>query len=417
MNYKISGYLYPSQIISYSGLNLYNFTCTSAKFYGTYSKPNTGHSLKMFLYESPATWMFYIYSDGWTKMMLVTFNNTSNENQIRVESQINGYTRGNYTGSTTSATNAWSSATKYSISKNQAQSGQTYIVGNLNIYIDFNISPPPPPPPLSSIGRGIDASAGVEYVFGSSDSKQFPLGDDGYDCIYILSSGTISLNYNIIKEIYLLGGGAGGSTGSTSATKGGGGSIVKNTDTYETPILNITIGDGGTPNQNGDDTVVVINNSKTLTADGGTINASSTAGALITYNNLYYGGSGGISNGNGYIGGGGGGGGNAGNYGSAYMTAGGKGGGISASLPGGNGGAKGYQAGGGNNSGGTGGYGVVVIMEEEVVEVVENHHQVVNLVDMVVKVVLVKVHHQVEVVVVVLEPNKKEEEEEEEMVV
>ena len=336
----VEGLTYPSQILEITGNADSNAIST----------PYRGNPWTFINEKNDgivSSWLGYLIEGNNSKFFSISF--TMNENDEVVTTCAARYIIGQAVNNDTAIEAYYSEDSKYNSVSEMHKKG--YGLKKLVLKVSNTI-------PETDIGNGINASIGLKYVFGSSDSDQFPSGDDNSKCIYVLSSGNLKLNKNRIKDIYLVGGGAGGSTGSTIVTKGGhGGNMIKNTDTFDMPNLNISIGKGGKPTKDGNDTIVIINKSTTLNAEGGKVNGSSE-GVLIPFNNLYYGGSGGASNGNGYIGGGGGGGGNAGNYGSAYMTGGKKGGGISESLIGGTGGAKGYQAGGGNNSGGTGGAGV-----------------------------------------------------------
>lgn len=300
-------------------------------------------------------WIGYIIDGDNSKFFSISF--TMNDKKEVVTTCAARYIIGKVVNDENAVETYYSNESKYNdVSNHTPQKG--YGLKELILKVSSTI-------PVVDIGNGIQVETGLKYVFGSTDSNQFTIVDENSKCLYILSSGHVNLNNNKIKDIYLVGGGAGGSTGKTSAaSKGGsGGSVVhltgisENSDTFSKPKLDILIGEGGKPSKKGNDTIVLINGSNTLTANGGNIDGSSN-GELLPINNLYYGGSGGASNANGYIGGGGGGGGNSGGYGSRYMTSGNRGGGISETLVGGEGGAKGYQAGGGNNRGGPGGAGV-----------------------------------------------------------
>jgi hypothetical protein len=220
--------------------------------------------------------------------------------------------------------------------------------------------------PIDANGSLLSYSGNIQPVLGGITNDQYPYNTDNgtvYESLYIINgSGSVVFDANVdITDILLVGGGAGGS----SAGNGGDGGEVVHYDTListgsNTLTFNITIGEGGPYDTDGNDTQL-LSSVLNLTASGG-VGTSNSTGTLFEKNNTYYAGSGGYvdSSGvayDGYIGGGGGAGGAGAVYGVNQSGSGAYGGGTTSAVEGGSGGDGGTNAGGGNNNGYTGGIG------------------------------------------------------------
>ena len=138
-SYTIEGYITPDQIIAKPGLTIDNFVCESATFQGTASPNVTGDNLIITLYQQTTTsssWLFYIWSNPWTKMMLVEFATTGNPYEIIVNNFYTAAIKSNVTGSSSAAINAWKSLSSTKRTGSYVTAGNGYIVNDLQIKIN-----------------------------------------------------------------------------------------------------------------------------------------------------------------------------------------------------------------------------------------------------------------------------------------
>ena len=138
-SYTIEGFITPDQIIAKPGLTIDNFVCESATFQGTASPNVTGDNLIITLYQQTTTsssWLFYIWSNPWTKMMLVEFATTGNPYEIIVNNFYTAAIKSNVTGSSSAAINAWKSLSSTKQTGSYVTAGNGYIVNDLQIKIN-----------------------------------------------------------------------------------------------------------------------------------------------------------------------------------------------------------------------------------------------------------------------------------------
>jgi hypothetical protein len=117
-----------NQTIDLTGVTVNNVICISATFGGDYSGSQNGESLGIISYSqnsTTSTWLFYIWSSPYTKMIMVPFNTSNNTNEIKVGTITAGYVEYDATVSETALKNAWDS--KVSVSYGN------YTVNNLTI--------------------------------------------------------------------------------------------------------------------------------------------------------------------------------------------------------------------------------------------------------------------------------------------
>jgi len=138
-SYTIEGYITPNQIIAKPGLTINNFVCKSATFAGSASPNVTGDNLKITLYQQTnisSSWLFYIWSSPYTKMMLVEFAPTSNPYEIIVNNFYTADVESKATESSSDAISAWNSTSPTNHSGLYVTEGYGYIVKNLEITIN-----------------------------------------------------------------------------------------------------------------------------------------------------------------------------------------------------------------------------------------------------------------------------------------
>ena len=138
-SYTLEGYITPNQIIAKPGLTIDNFVCESANFAGSMSPSATGGNLNIILYEQTTTsssWLFYIWNDPYTKMMLVEFAIGCKPNEIIVNNFYTAFIKSNVTLNSMTAKNTWDSLTPTKQTGLYVTSGKGYIVNNLQIRIN-----------------------------------------------------------------------------------------------------------------------------------------------------------------------------------------------------------------------------------------------------------------------------------------
>ena len=117
-----------NQTIGLSGVTVNNVICISATFGGDYSGSQNGESLGIISYSqtsTTSTWLFYIWSSPYTKMIMVPFNTSNNTNEIKVGTITAGFVEYDATVSKTALKNAWDSKV--------SESYGDYTVNNLTI--------------------------------------------------------------------------------------------------------------------------------------------------------------------------------------------------------------------------------------------------------------------------------------------
>jgi hypothetical protein len=110
----------------------------------------------MTLYQQTTTsssWLFYIWSNPYTKMMLVEFAPTSNSYEIIVNNFYTAAVKSNATGSSSAAISAWKSLSPSKQTGSYVTAGNGYIVNDLQIKINnptSNVAIPAIPQPSSN---------------------------------------------------------------------------------------------------------------------------------------------------------------------------------------------------------------------------------------------------------------------------